>query len=508
MPLFPTPAHLVAFYDPSFNSRRVKFHKWQYKLHCDFAIREPDQPKHVLAVCPNGAGKSQLILAPQATWTALSFFTSLTAVTSATASQLDTQTMPAIKRLAECINKFHRAELFEIKAKEVKFRPNHSLIIPRKSDSEGTQEGFHPIIPGGEFTILVDEGKSMPDDIYDGIARWTGWTRRTDISSAGEPFGGFYRMVVGEHVKPYIITDVDCPNISDADRALIYAQGGGPDSILARQALKSQFVSLAGQVVMTLDTVQRCIRLSKEGKIEWKKEDVNRCGLDLSGGGDETIMCVGNGNKQIALEQIPSKETTFQVERIISLCKQYQLNDPMKRKADAGGGGKHILDLLARAGWPFVRVYNQAKPTVRSRMNFGNRGTDMWFRFSRLVEDCVVILLDDPKQTLQASTRVYRQRLDSDKIILQPKQEAKAEGRPSPDRVDATVLCFDGYTPLEKEAQTTTKVTGEELEQWFDDLHHGKFENPSKLDGTLTLEDMVGIRKSTQFQTLERLKYR
>lgn len=500
MPLFPTPAHLVCFYDPAFYARAVRFHKWQADIHFDFAQRPWDKPKQVLIVAPNGSGKSQLILGPMAAWSALSFFESLTAVTSASAAQLDMQTMPAIKRLAEHVNRYHRAELFTIKAKGLEFHPHHSPIIPRKSGEEGTQEGFHPIVPGGEFTILVDEGKSMSEEIYNGIAKWTGWTRRTDISSAGEQHGVFYRMVTEGRIKPYIITDDLCPNISDADRELIYTQGGGPDSILARQALKSQFVSLAGTVVITLDLVQRCIRAGREGKIPWQGEAENKCGLDISGGGDETIMCIGNGNKQIAIEVIPSKETTFQVERIVQACKRYELNNPLKRKADAGGGGKHVLDLLARAGWPFVRVYNHHKPMSRGRHNWGNRGTDMWFRFARLIEDCQVILLDDTKQTLQLSSRVYRQRVDSDKIILQPKPEAKTEGRPSPDRADSAVLCFEGYAPPEATAEgKKARLSGEELQQWFDDLHHGTFVEPHKLDGSITLEQLVGMRTQPEF---------
>lgn len=495
MLLFPTPAHLVAFYDPNFHSRSARFCNWQFDLHYDFAVRKPDEPKRIVAVCPNGSGKSKLILGPQAAWTAMSFFESITAVTSASAAQLDMQTMPAVRRLADLINRYHKAELYSTKAKEVMFNPNHSPIIPRKSDSEGTQEGFHPISPGGEFTILVDEGKSIPDDIYDGIAKWTGWTRRTDISSAGEPAGSFYRMVTSESLKPYIITYHQCPHISKADIDLILTQGGGPDSILARQALMSEFVSLAGTVVLTLDIVQRCIRMGRNNEIEHKPEDVNRCGLDLSGGGDETVLSVWNGNKQLAIEIIPSKETTFQVDQIISKCKQYGLNDPARRKADAGGGGKAILDLLAKAGWPFVRIYNQAKPMSRGRFNFGNRGTDMWFRFSRLVEDCSLILIDDSKQTMQLSTRKYKQKADSDKYILQPKPEAKAEGRPSPDRADSAVLALDGYAlPEEQKDEKRKLLTGEELEQWADDLSYGKFTNAEKLDGTITLEQIVGLR--------------
>jgi hypothetical protein len=496
VPLFPTPSHLVCFYDPDFFSRQHRFANWQLDVHHDFSFREHDRQKQMLIVAPNGAGKSAMILAPMACFTALSYFEGRCVVTSASADQLDKQTLRATDRLAHLINKFHKADLFDIRQRQIKFRPHHSIIEGHKSDKEGTQEGFHPLGPGREFTILVDEGKSIPDDIYSGILKWTGSTRRVDISSAGEPAGNFYRMLTEQNkLSKYIITDDMCPYYSAEDRERIIADSGGPDSIIARQSLKSQFVSLAGTVVLTLDAVQRCIRLGKELAIEHKPEDDNKAGLDLSGGGDETVMSIWNGNKQLAIEVIQSRETTFQVERIISLCRQYGLKDPNRRKADAGGQGKQILDLLARAGWPWVRIYNQSKPVSRSRFNFGNRGTDMWFRFGRLVEDNSVILIEDHKQTLQLSTRRYRQRLDSDKIILMPKPECKAQGLPSPDRADAAVLALDGYLPPEAVDEKKVKgLTGDELEQWFDDLTHGKFVDNAKLDGSITLEQLVGMR--------------
>jgi hypothetical protein len=192
MPLFPDPASLLCFYDPYFSTGTPPLHGWQKRALKSFANRPTGRSKHINIVAPNGAGKSSCVLAGCAAWTAMSFQCSQTAITSASVAQLDAQTMRAIGRLAGHINAYHGAELWNIQGRKIIFTPNGSPIDARKSDEEGTQEGFHPIVPGGEFTILVDEAKTLSKGIYDGILKWTGFTRRVDITSAGDPCGPFY----------------------------------------------------------------------------------------------------------------------------------------------------------------------------------------------------------------------------------------------------------------------------------------------------------------------------
>lgn len=504
MPLFANPAVLLSFYDPYFQSGAFKPHPWQVGVHADFAARSWNKPKELLVVVTNGGGKSSYIMAPAAIWTAMSFERSRTVVTSASIAQLDLQTMRAAKALASHINQFHKAELWEIQHRFMEFKPTHSIIEARKSDEEGTQEGFHPLVPGGEFTILVDEGKSIPPEIYNGILKWTGATRRMDVTSAGDPAGTFYHNWCHGPQNKWHITADQCPNITQGDMDRIISEAGGPDAPLARQILRSEFASLAGSVVITLDDVERCIRLGKEGAIKHKPAERNHAGLDLSGGGDETVLSVWNGNKQIALEIVPfHKEDQIEDHLAYVLIPKWKLRME-DIWADAGGLGRPMLRNIAQKlrakgsehGEAFRMVFNQQAPLGLLKGNFRNRGTEMWYRFAALLQDGLLILMEDPKQTTQLSNRYFDQQTTSDKICLEPKPVARAKGHPSPDRADASVLAMCNYQREERKQELSkprTKLSADELEAYVDEVNAGRFVTPLHV-GSITLEHLVGTR--------------
>lgn len=525
--LFEHPALLLAFYDPIFHAGKdARLLNWQVKISKDFAERGNAESRHLLVTAPNGSGKSSVIMSAPAVWTAVGFKESLTVVTSSSVPQLDSQTMPAVKRLAGQMNEYHREDLWEIQHRYLRFKPNNSEIIARKSDEEGTMEGFHPKIPGGEFTILVDEGKSIPAPVYNGILKWTGATRRIDVTSAGEPTGYYYQMWTDPDllVSRWLITDEDCPHMKESDRQKVIAAAGGIDAPLAQQILKSRFVSVAGDVVVTLEAVEKCLRLGKAGGITWHSEEMNRAGIDLSGGGDESIVSVWNGNKQMAIERVAVMDTLKQEDYIAEvLIPKHNLK--MERIwADAGGLGKpmirHIEEKVmkkfgSKYGQRINMVWNNLAPIGTLKKNFGSRGTEMWFQFGLMIQQCQIILLDDEKQTQQLANRRIVQAMSSDKLVLEPKPKARSEGRGSPDRADSAVLALCRYEPQAavadaeyKAAASTNKrfMTPVELEQWMDDLADGKFAS-AKPNGKMTVEHLTGLRqKRTSMSDLMRRK--
>jgi hypothetical protein len=84
---------------------------------------------------------------------------------------------------------------------------------------------------------------------------------------------------------------------------------------------------------------------------------------------------------------------------------------------------------------------------------YGNKGAEMWYNVKRLVEECLLLwgedALDgkmDPKTKDQLVARHYKQTEGgNNRIFLQSKKEAKAEGFPSPDRADADILALSDY---------------------------------------------------------------
>jgi len=70
----------------------------------------------------------------------------------------------------------------------------------------------------------------------------------------------------------------------------------------------------------------------------------------------------------------------------------------------------------------------------------------MWFNLARMIEECLVLLPEDPVFDEQLTSRKYSRSKVNGKMIVESKREMKAEGMRSPDRVDAFVLSLHGLT--------------------------------------------------------------
>lgn len=502
--IFANPAVLLAFYDPLFWTGEHKIYDWQIRIHRDFADKLPGKATRMCVAANNGSGKSKYLIGPGAVWTSL-FPKALSVVTSSSGSQLDLQSMRSVKNLAEHINAYHGVELFECQYRHTEFKPTGSFIEARITDEPGRMEGFHPQEPGREFSVFVDEGKSIKTEMYEALVKWTGYTRRMDVSSAGPPFGTFYTHYVSPEWKSYRIQASDCPHLSKDEIDGLIATYGEKSAIIQTTLFSNFSNFFDGSLVMTFETVQRCLRMAKEevgGQpvIPWRKEEENRAGLDSSGGGDEMILSVWNGNKQLVIESIDAKDSVVAVDQVVLLCRKWGLNNPAKRRADGGGNAKPILDMLARKGFPFVRIFNQVPPAdAIVAKSYANRGTEMWYKFARLMEDCRLIPLPDPTQTNQLASRHLKRQVSTNKLMLEPKPEARANGHPSPDRADAAVLAMDHYSAEDKPKTEERKrhwLTPEQMAEYIDRINDREFDQPD--EGSLTLEHLVGMRKSTE----------
>jgi hypothetical protein len=155
---------------------------------------------------------------------------------------------------------------------------------------------------------------------------------------------------------------------------------------------------------------------------------------------------------------------------LVEKFKENGLDHPeAKVYADAGGLGKPIIDHLRSKGWMNIRyVLNQAK-AYEYRV-YGNRGTEMWFNFGKFLELGEIWLVDDVRLTNQLATRYYRI-LDGKTHKLESKLQARASGRPSPDRADSVVLAFSDYkSKLEHDDSKLEQVYDEKILPKYNDI--------------------------------------
>lgn len=464
--IFANPAELIAFYDENFRLGRYKIYPWQYQILKSFSrdLSGEDMVRIAL-IAANGSGKSQFALAPCAVWHAVNFPASQTVVTTASGQQLDKQSGRFIKQLAAKINLMHRQEfggndVWKINYRQLIYNPDHdqrSYIDLFATDEAGQAEGWHPIVPGGSFAIFVDEVKSIGEDIYEALSRCNGCTRRVDISSPGACCGHFYDVCTRPELlwEVYKVTAYDCPHIKKREIDQVILKHG-PNDPLVRSSIFAEFTSADESIILLPETVNKCVREFAQRGMR-KEFGQRRAGLDLSGGGDETVLSVWQGNLQLGQECFRFRDAVPRVAHIIELFKKWHL-DPGNVWADDGGLGRGDLDHLAGAGWRVNRVLNGNPPTDRTR--YVNRGTEMWFNFKRFVEDGDAGLLDDSTLKIQLSTRYYVRQTGSSKLRLESKDEARKKGRPSPDRADAAVLAWaDVSYPLGGKSTTNLPDT-------------------------------------------------
>lgn len=442
---FPDAALMLSFYDPVFTAKvnPVTLHKWQTDFHEKAAAAKPTQQepyKECLLTC-NGSGKDAFIIAGWVAWFAACKIKSRCVITSASGVQLTSQTENYLAAFCRKVNDFHDCEIFKIRQRFIKCLLSGSEIRLFATDEAGRAEGYHPLEPGAEMTIIINEAKTVSEEIHGALRRCTGYNYWFEISSAGEPHGSFYKAFTNwTNVRR--ITAYDCSHISrseieEAKRDL------GENSALFRSIYLALFTSLGGEIIIPQELVDKLLTLTFEAAFQnWEE----RIGIDLAAGGDENALCRTRGNKCIQEVAFREEDTEVTADRIDITLTKWQISKSHKHiYADDGGVGRAIIDKLVRRGWSINRVLNQSAATFKKV--YGNRGAENWYRVARILEERffdVSTLTEKTREQLY--TRHYKKSSVGGRIFLESKKEAKSEGRPSPDRADAFILSQTGLT--------------------------------------------------------------
>jgi hypothetical protein len=448
---FSDPATMYSFYRDDIRLGRKKFHKWQVEelLRVSKPIYTQDAPLKLLIRACNGSGKDSFFIAPTACWLAACLIRHKVIITSASYNQLSKQTEPYIRSFCEAINSKHNARIFDIKIGHIHCNLTGSDIFMFVTDEPGKAEGFHPYddFINAEMTIILNEVKSLRDEIVQAFARCTGYTRWIEVSSPGKTQGHMYTVdcnCPASYPEAYIlgkwyrrkITIYDCPHISQSqieDDELLY---GGRNTEFFRSKNLAEYTNVEERIVIPMDKVYECLNNPPPHILG--TEIVG--GLDLSGGGDETACASRNGNKLCKISTCHIKDATKLVpylEMVVFPEHGFTKSTPIY--TDGGGQGDPICDILLNNGWNIIVVLNQFR--AANNCLYKNRGTEMWFNFATAVKMRNVVLLPDTKLIKQLYSRHY-DLPDNDKLALLSKKEEKAEGNESPDRADAVVLCY------------------------------------------------------------------
>ncbi len=399
----------------------IKPYEWQKRVLSDLNFKE----SRVAMKAANGSGKTAVVAGAAVLWHMIRFPQSLTITTAGVWRQVEDQLWPSLRKYIANLGDGWRVTSSELE------HQNGSRAIGFSTNDAGKFEGWHRQGPTDNLMMIVDEAKTVPDTIYEAIARCQP-SRLLVMSSPGGPSGSFYRAFTKEasYWDTHSVTAFDCPHIPK-DWIDEQTEKWGIEHPLVRSMIYGEFMDLGSEnLVIPYNTLQFCYQNppSKRsgGKIAF---------CDFAAGGDENVLCVRDGNEVLPLKCWKERNTMEGVGRFIMEFKKMGL-EASNIYADAGGLGIPMCDALGEAGWVVNRVNNGSR--AYDDRHYGNRGAEMWYESARMIEKGDVRLPEDDLLVEQLTTRLGKTS-SKGKLMLESKQDMKSRGLNSPDRADALV---------------------------------------------------------------------
>lgn len=480
---FKDPVELLFFLDDDVGSGKVILHDWQIRIMMDFAAGgvDDEHPFQGLVRACNGSGKDKYVIAPCAVWLSMRYIQARCVVTSSSGDQLDNQTDTYINQLCVAVNRKIDPKIWKINYRYYECLPTGSPIKLYATDEPLKAEGYHPLVADGKMGIFMSEAKSIPDSINAAVNKCTGYTHRLHVSTPGLPMGHFhdYCSVAVDRktiksifdVSPidyiqYHITAYECSHLSRnyIEQCKRDLPGGELGAAFKSQVL-AEFGTTDEMVVIPYTYVWRFFK----NTVAHISEPYNKAGLDLSDGGDETVLTIRNGNKLLKVIPFKFDNTEDTIAFLNEKFRENNLNHPEAFiYADCGGLGKPMLDRMKRQGWSNIR-YVDNRSRAYYPTTYTNRGSETWFHLRKLLErNELTAAVKDDKLSRQLATRYYKITPKNQHQLLS-KLESRSRGYPSPDRADSLVLAFCDYKSTfievkegdEKNAPFTLTITEE-----------------------------------------------
>src|SRR5258708_6002838 len=158
---------------------------WQCKILLNY-----EAGNQTAAACANFTGKTSTVFPVAALWT-LNHPRARLMYLSATGAQVKNQFFASLERFRS------RPALAAWTWLETEVRnPHGGFLFGRATDTSGNIEGLHDQ-PDSPAAILVDEAKSIRDEILDALERFH-TSHRLFMSSTGAAFGGFSQICTAQ----------------------------------------------------------------------------------------------------------------------------------------------------------------------------------------------------------------------------------------------------------------------------------------------------------------------
>jgi hypothetical protein len=381
----------------------------------------------ITVAAPNGSGKSERVIPCAALrWISITP-KGRVVITSKDGKQINNQVMPGLQK--------HRGKFLDFTWKHRDIEsPAGGKITAFTTDEAGRMEGWHCDLPDSPLMIIVDEAKSVPEDIFQAIDRCT-FNVLLLISSTGLDQGRFWEShFASEGWLRHKITIDDCPH-ADKERISDIIQEYGPDHPFPRSTFYSEFMSVDdgfGFFVTSSDIHQSML------SPPYRRQGDTVAFCDFAGGGDENVLAIRRGNEVRIVRAWKESDEARAIGTFIRLFRENELKQD-QIWGDNGGAGKPMIAVLDSLGWTINR-FNGGAP-VKNNQDFTDENARVWEMAGREIKKGNIILPDDPILHRQMITRKRLYTMDG-RIQAESKEKMRERHVKSPDRADAVMGCI------------------------------------------------------------------
>jgi len=306
--------------------------------------------------------------------------------------------------------------------------------------SEENPDAFAGIHSSYGVCLIMDEASGIPAPIYSVSEGFFSEPTKNrfwfTFSNPRRNSGPFYDSFHSK--RSYWKTEqIDSRTVEGTDQALFQKmiEQYGEDSTVARVEVMGEFPSSDDDTVIPMELIRasmgRDVALTASEPVVW--------GLDVARfGGDNSALCVRQGNTVLELVTFPSMD-------LMQLCgavkNRYDdataLERPSEILIDVIGLGSGVVDRLAEQNLP-VRGINVAE-SPSTKKNYLNLRAELWFEVKDWLakRDCRLPIDDELASELASPLYKYT---SSGKIKIESKDEMRKRGIKSPDKADALAL--------------------------------------------------------------------
>jgi len=381
----------------------------------------------------NGAGKTSVVAGWAVSWFFQKYPQGWLIATSSSFNQLKNQTWPAIQ------TKLHGNYTVARGSSPLSVRtPYHNSVedpvggegIGFATNDPGRAEGWHPKIDKetDPVFILIDEGKTVPDEIWTAFDRCT-YSFFLVISSVGPPMGSFFECFHSQSKYYHKVKASyrDCPHM-DLSKVNKWRDTYGEDSYEFRSMAEAEFTDSGEDYIMTKMQLEQSLQFQPE-----PDEDGEWVGFfDFARGGDENTFTVRKGNTIKLVEAWRDRNTVRAVNKFIRLAKEEGLHAE-DCWGDADGLGGPMVDMFHDRDFP-INEFHGGQAALDD--NFLNLISEAWIQGCRRIARGDFHFYNMDTTTKNQITNRKFEWNEKGKKKAESKKDLAKRGVKSPDRGD------------------------------------------------------------------------